>query len=127
MLNVELDRVTGLAVLRPEGALTESDFDAVAAVIDPYLEANGALNGLIIYTKDFPGWDTFGAMLKHFKFVRSHHQKLSRVALVTDSRIGDVAEKIAGHFISADVTHFPYDQMAEARSWILDAGTDQLT
>ena len=89
MLNVELDRATGLAVLRPEGALTESDFDAVAAVIDPYLEANGALNGLIIYTKDFPGWDTFGAMLKHFKFVRSHHQKLSRVALVTDSRMGE--------------------------------------
>lgn len=124
MLNIELDSEAGLAIVRPEDVLSESDFDTVASVIDPYLEERGKLRGLIIYTKDFPGWESFGAMLKHFKFVKDHHQKLSHVALVTDSRIGNVAEKIAGHFVAADVKHFPYSQFADARSWILDAEPD---
>jgi hypothetical protein len=124
MLSIELDSTAGLAIVRPEGALTESDFESIAGVIDPYLEERGELNGLIIYTKDFPGWDSFGAMIKHVKFVKNHHQKLSHVALVTDSKFGKVAEKIAGHFVSADVKHFPYRQFAEAKSWILDAKPD---
>ena len=124
MLNIELNKEAGLAIVQPEGTLSESDFDTVASVIDPYLEEHGELNGLIIYTKDFPGWDSFGTMLKHFKFVKDHQQKLSHVALVTDSAIGNLAEKIAGHFISAEVKHFPYSQVVDAKSWILDAETE---
>lgn len=123
MLHIDLDKEAGLAIVQPEGPLSEGDFDAVASVIDPHLEGNGKLNGLIICTKDFPGWSSFGAMLKHFKFVKDHQHKLSHIALVTDSAIGDLAEKVAGHFISADVRHFPYSQVADARSWILDAKT----
>ena len=124
MLNIDLNKEVGLVIVQPEGTLSESDFDTVASVIDPYLEEYGELSGLIIYTKDFPGWDSFGAMLKHFKFVKDHQQKLSHVALVTDSAIGNLAEKIAGHFISAEVKHFPYSQVDDAKSWILDAETD---
>jgi hypothetical protein len=124
MLNIDLNKEDGLAIVRPEGTLSESDFDTITSVIDPYLEEHGELSGLIIYTKDFPGWDSFGAMLKHFKFVKDHQRKLSHVALVTDSTIGNLAEKIAGHFISAEVKHFPYSQVVDAKSWILDAETD---
>jgi hypothetical protein len=124
MLNIDLNKEDGLAIVRPEGTLSESDFDTITSVIDPYLEEHGELSGLIIYTKDFPGWDSFGAMLKHFKFVKDHQRKLSHVALVTDSAIGNLAEKIAGHFISAEVKHFPYSQVVDAKSWILNAETD---
>ena len=124
MLNIELDKEAGIAIVQPEGALSEDDFDTVAGVIDPYLESHGELNGLIIYTKAFPGWESFGAMLKHFKFVKDHHQKLSHIALVTDSKIGSLAEKIAGHFVSADVKRFPYSQFVDAKSWIPDAAPD---
>ena len=120
MLNIDLDAEAGIAIVQPQGALSASDFDAVASLIDPYLEEHGELRGLIIYTEDFPGWDSFAAMLKHFSFVKNHHQQLSHVALVTDSAIGDLAEKIVGHFISADVKHFAYGQLDEAKSWILD-------
>ena len=120
MLQVELDIEAGLAILQPEGALTREGFDAVAGVIDPYLEEHGKLNGLIIYTQNFPGWDSFSAALRHFKFVKNHHQKLSHIALVTDSKMGDLAEKITAHFISAEVKHFAYDQIEDAKSWIVD-------
>jgi len=127
MLDIELDRESGLAVLRPEGALTVADFDSVAGTIDLYLEEGGELAGLIILTKEFPGWKSFGAMLKHFRFVRDYQRKLSHVALVTDSKIGDLAEMIPGHFVSASVKHFPYDSFIDAREWVLDGKPAQVS
>lgn len=124
MLNVELDSAIGIAVLTPDGALSENDFDAAAKVIDPYLESHGQLNGLIVRTKDFPGWESFGALVGHFKFVKDHQKRLSHVALVTDSKLGNVAEKIAGHFISAEIKHFPFDQFSAAKDWIMEAESD---
>jgi len=127
MLDIELDREAGMAILRPEGALSERDFDTVANVIDPYLEERGELRGLIIHTKEFPGWKSFGAMLKHFKFVKDHQRKISHVALVTDSKIGNLAEMIAGHFVSASVKNFSYDSFIDARNWVLDAKSSQVS
>ena len=118
MLNVELDSDTGIAILRPDGALSEHDFDAAAKVIDPYIESHGRLHGLIVSTRDFPGWASFGSLVGHIRFVKNHHEKLSHVALVTDSKLGNVAEGIAGHFVSAEIKHFPYDEFSEAKNWI---------
>ena len=121
MLTIELDETAGIAIVRPEGALSESDFDAIASVIDPYLETHGELAGLIISTESFPGWESFGSFVKHFKFVKGHHKKLSHVALVTDSEMGSMAEKVAGHFVSAKIKHFPYKQIDEAKRWITNS------
>jgi len=121
MLNVELAKVTGIATLRPDGALSENDFKSASIVIDPYIEKSGKLKGLIISTKTFPGWGSFGSLIKHFKFVKEHHKKVSHVALVTDSVLGDFAEKIAEHFVSAEIKHFAFDELSNAQSWILNA------
>ena len=118
MLNIELDESMGIAIVRPDGALSENDFDVISSVIDPYLDKHEKLAGLIISTETFPGWASFASFLKHFKFVKGHHKSLSHVALVTDSEMGNVAEKIAGHFVSAKIKHFPYDQIDEAKNWI---------
>ena len=64
MLTVELENKTGIATLIPEGKLSETDFVKVADVIDPYIEAKGKLNGLIIYSEKFPGWQSFSSMIK---------------------------------------------------------------
>ena len=81
--------------------------------------ASGHLRGLVIHTKKFPGWDSLAGMLGHFRFVRNHHRKLAHVALVTDSPLGDLAEKRGGHFVSAEIRHFDYDDLDEARAWII--------
>ena len=121
MLNVELDEVNGIATLSPNGALSEKDFESASILIDPYIDKYGSLKGLIINTKTFPGWESFGSLIKHFKFVKEHHKKVSHVALVTDSVLGDFGEKIADHFISAEIKHFPFDDLNNAQSWILTA------
>jgi hypothetical protein len=119
MISLEIDHEVGIALLIPSGELTENDFEIIAKVIDPYIEERGSLQGLIIHTKEFPGWDSFAALIKHIKFVKNHHEKLSHVAVVTDSGIGNLAEKIAGHFVAAKIRHFPYDDYIDARNWIL--------
>jgi hypothetical protein len=124
MLTVELNEATGIAILKPDGALSEIDFIYASSVIDPYIEKTGKLNGLIISTRKFPGWESFGSLIKHFKFVKDHHKKLSHVAIVTDSVLGDFAEIIATHFVSAEIKHFAFDELSKAQSWVLDAESE---
>jgi hypothetical protein len=122
MLIVELDEATGMAILKPDGALSKKDFIYASSVIDPYIEKAGKLNGLIISTRKFSGWESFGSLIKHFKFIKEHHKKLSHVAIVTDSVLGDFAERIVTHFVSAEIKHFAFDELSKAQSWILNAG-----
>ena len=100
MLKVELNEPTGIAILKPDGALSEKDFIYASSIIDPYIEKKGKLKGLIIRTRKFPGWESFGSLIKHFKFIKDHHKKLSREAIVTDSVLGNFAAKIITNFVN---------------------------
>jgi len=122
MLKVILVGEDGIAMLEPDGALSQQDFESAAAIIDPFIEASDKLNGVIIHTKAFPGWDSFAALLGHLKFVRDHHRKLSRVAIATDSVLGNLAESVAGHFVQAEVKHFRFGDFQQARLWVLGLG-----
>ena len=120
MLSVKIDEENRVAVLQPEGPLSESDFRSAARAIDPLIEKSGRLNGIIIYTKSFPGWDSFAALVSHLRFVKDHHRKISRVALVTDSSIGKFAEPVASHFVKAELRSFPYQAYEDAIKWIIE-------
>ena len=118
MLNVQLNQETGVVVLEPNGSLTKSDFESAATVIDPYIAEAGKLNGIIIHAKSFPGWDSFAALVTHLKFIKAHHRKVTCIAFVTDSPIGDIAETLAGHFVKARVKEFDFDELEKAINWI---------
>jgi len=120
MLRVDLSEVDGIAILAPDGVLTENDFTSAAAIIDPYIEKVGKLKGVLIHVKSFPGWDSFAALVTHLKFVREHQEMVSRVAFVTDSPILSVAENVATHFVNAEIKKFAFGDIEDARVWILD-------
>ncbi|MDA3800144.1 MAG: STAS/SEC14 domain-containing protein [Kiritimatiellae bacterium] len=119
MLHINLNKASGIVIAEPDGKLSKEDFVEAAKLIDPYIEETGKLNGIIIHTQSFPGWESFGAMVKHFKFVKNHHQCISHVAIVTDSKIGNTAEHIGSHFVKAEVKSFGYDEIEQAKEWIL--------
>src|SRR5271170_3419000 len=123
MIDYDLDTAHSILQVRPKSALDKKDFAELAKAVDPQIEATGDLAGLIINAPAFPGWDSFGAMVTHFRFVRDHHKRVKKVAIVTNSRIGDVAERVASHFVSAEVRHFPGEHLEQARQWI-NAGAD---
>ncbi|HED33977.1 MAG TPA: STAS/SEC14 domain-containing protein [Gammaproteobacteria bacterium] len=125
MLIINLDKENLIAMIEPTGALDVKDFQAAASTIDPYIEKVGKLNGLIIHTESFPGWDSFEAFISHLKFVKDHHCKIRRVALVTDSTFLTLAETLietlGGHFIDAEIRHFSYQELEQSRRWIIEA------
>jgi hypothetical protein len=118
MISAELDREAGILHIRPTAALEESDFAHLAALADPYIEQHGQLTGLLLEVDHFPGWKNLAGMITHFRFVRDHHRKIRKVALVTDTPLADFAEKVVSHFVAATVRHFPAGQVREAKAWI---------
>ena len=121
MIEHRLDTLNGILHLHPTSALQASDFTELASVVDPYLASQGDLAGVIIEVQSFPGWDSLGAMASHFRFLRDHHKRIRKLAIVTDAYLGDVAEKLGSHFISATVRHFKAGEAATAEGWILGA------
>ena len=95
MLTFELLRDKGILVVHPEGPLAAVDFQAVAREVDPWIEAHGRLKGLLVEAATFPGWESFGALVEHLRFVRDHHRNIDRVAAVSDSAFLRIAPRIA--------------------------------
>ncbi len=119
MIEFDLDTAHSILLVRPQSALDTADFVELSKAVDPLIETTGELAGLIINAPKFPGWDSFGSMVTHFRFVRDHQEHIKKVAVVTDSHLGDVAEHLASHFVSAKIRHFPGEQLDQARQWII--------
>ena len=118
MIEHTLDTVESILYVRPKSPLEQSDFAALARIVDPYITETGDLAGLIIEISTFPGWESLGAMAAHFRFVRDHHKHIRKVGVVTDSALGKVAEQLASHFVSAEIKKFPARELEAAKQWI---------
>lgn len=118
MLEHELLADKGVLIARPKGPLTAKDFAALAAEADAWIETHGALRGLVISAARFPGWENPAGMLAHFRFVRAHHRKIARVAVVSDSDLLGLMPGLANHFVAAELRRFKGDQEAEATRWV---------
>ena len=121
MISYTLDEKNGILTVRPEGKLENQDFLKLSQAVDPFIEKQGILRGLIIVTEKFPGWKDFSGMVEHIKFVRGHHREIGKIALVTESKIADLAESLGTHFIKASIKHFSFDEEESARNWIAQA------
>lgn len=118
MLRFELLRDEGILVLTPEGPLEAADFERLATAVDPLIAERGKLTGVMIYTKSFPGWENFGALVSHIRFVADHHRNIRRIAAVTDSGVLKILPRLADHFVQAEVRHFDFDKKDEALAWL---------
>ena len=121
MIDYKILEDQGIIILEPSGPLQEEDFENLTKDADAYLEKHGRLNGLIIHAKSFPGWENFGAFTHHISFVKGHHKKVNRIAIVTDSSFLKIAPGIVNHFVSAQVKHFDYEDLEAAQQWASEA------
>jgi SpoIIAA-like len=120
MVEHELLQAEGILILRPKGQLEASDFQSLAKEVDPYIEANGKLQGILLDAEKFPGWKDFAALFAHLRFVREHHRKIEKIAVVSDSSFLSFAPKIATHFVQAEIRHFPQLRRQDALAWLLN-------
>lgn len=120
MLKIDMDQATRTVLLEPEGHLSKQDFESLAQQVDPLITQFGDLNGVLIHACKFPGWDSFAAFVGHLKFAKEHHRHVKKAALCTDSALGNLVEKLAGHFVSAKIKVFPYSELNQAKQWVSD-------
>ena len=52
------------------------------------------------------------------KIVRDHHRKIKKVAIITNSFLGETAEHITSHFVTAEIRHFMYGHLDEVKAWV---------
>ena len=118
MLNHELRRDEEILVIQPDGPLEAADFTTLASHVDAYLGQRGTLRGVLIRAKSFPGWKDFDALIAHMKFVKAHHQRIEKVAVVADGAFATIMPNIAKHFIHAQVEHFDFAREDDAWVWL---------
>jgi SpoIIAA-like len=118
MLAHELLRNEGILLVRPQGPIQAGDFEAIAKVVDPYIEETGRLRGVMIEAPSFPGWDSFAAFVSHLRFVRDHHRLIAKIAAVSDSAVLSIAPRIAEHFVKAEFRHFHANEREAALAWL---------
>ena len=115
---IELSAHHDYWLIEPRGPLSRDDFAAIAKQIDPVIESDGRVDGLIIKTRTFPGWEGLDDLIEHFRFISDHQRAIDRVALVTDTPLAQVFPAIVSHFVSADVRQFDFDDYDAAVAWM---------
>ena len=115
-----LNAETGVLTVEPatDTALSEDDFRAVSEAIKAYLEDHDKLPGVMICTRSFPGWQSVGALFAHLKFVSHVHDKIKRIALVTNSPLGTFADRVFDPLMLAKIRKFDFDQRDQATAWL---------
>ncbi len=108
---------TGVLVVEVSQPLRAQDFDAVAVTADSWIDAHGQLSGLVIHTREFPGWENLRGLIRQVQFVRDYHRKVKRIALAADTKLASLAQTLGEHFIQAQVKTFGYDDVAGAIAW----------
>ncbi|NOX15654.1 MAG: STAS/SEC14 domain-containing protein [Epsilonproteobacteria bacterium] len=117
-IKISLDKKSKIAILEPFCALSQRDFLKAKELIDPFIKENGKLNGIIIHTKDFPGWDSSGAFFAHMRFIKEHQKHVKKIAFATDSLLIETGDKIASYFIDTKIKNFHFNELKKAKEWI---------
>ena len=95
-----------------------ADFKAVVHDIDPYLAEHESLAGVMVFAKAFPGWLNLEAAISHLQLIENYHQKIQRLAIVSDNGLLSALPKFAAHLVHPDVRHFSESEYEDALSWL---------
>jgi hypothetical protein len=115
---------SGVMVVELEQPLQTSDFDKIAMLADPYIEAHGRLQGLVLHARQFPGWENLGSLMSHVRFVRDHHRNIRRVGLSVDGNLAKFAH-VAEHFVDAEIRVFGHGELDATIAWASNSEADK--
>jgi hypothetical protein len=129
MLRITEDEAHGCLLLEPTGALTRRDLEGLNERFDAWVARNDTIPNLVIRSDRFPTWTDFSALMQHLRFIRSHHRLVGRVAIVSDARALDLAPRLAGRVVSAEIRHFGSGDLPAALTWVSerDTGTGRVS
>jgi hypothetical protein len=118
MLDYNISPYESMLTIRLHNSVSEADILLLSPKVDEYLEHHKRLAGVMLISKDWAGWDSFAALRATMTFLRGHHHKISRIALVTNSVLADLIPIFAGRFVNTTIRHFRYEDEANAKIWL---------
>jgi len=121
MLKHTLLSAEGILILEPSEALEAADFEAVIQDMNPYLGEHDSLAGVIIFAKAFPGWLNLEAAIDHLQLIANYHQKIKRLAIVSDNGLLSALPTFAAHLVHPEVKHFSEAEYEDALNWVQEA------
>lgn len=116
MIKVERIADGVLKVVAPT-KLQSGDFAELARQIEPIIRQKGQLR-LLIDASHLAGWKDLPALEEHAAFVKSHHEKVERIAVIAAHQWQRWLISAIKVFLHPEVRAFENGQEAEALRWL---------
>jgi hypothetical protein len=107
-------------MLRISGILKRSEFGAEQNALASKIDM-GSKPRLLVILESFEGWERGVNLGNDLDFLFLHSGKISKIAIVAESRWETLALAFAGAgFRRAPVKFFPPNELEKARSWLAE-------
>jgi hypothetical protein len=115
---IKIERIAGgvLKVVAPT-KLQSGDFAELAKEIEPIIRQKGQLR-LLIDASHLAGWKDLAALEEHAAFVKSHHDKVERIAAIAPHEWQRWLISAIRVFLHPEVRVFESSQEGEALRWL---------
>ncbi len=116
MLKTELIAANVLKITVPEKLKTD-DFIQITPQIDALIREHGRIR-LLLDASGFNGWEDIDAFENHAGFVKSHQQKVERIAVITAHEWQHWLVGAVRLFVHPDVRAYDKSHASDALQWI---------
>lgn len=118
---IKLEALSGriIKLVAPE-KLTALDFDTIEPQADALIRDFGSLR-LLIDATQLTGWENLTAFERHMGFVKLHHHKVDRIAVLIGHDWQKWIASMAGFFLHPEIRAFEPDKESDALTWLGNA------
>ena len=117
MITVELLGDNAIKV-QPSGKVDETDIRKIGNEADRLIKKHGSIK-VLVDASDFDGWADMDTAKKHFRFVREHHQKVERIALIAGHEWQHWLAGVMSAFVHPEIRIFDKGDASAAADWLL--------
>ena len=115
---IKIERIAdGVLKVVPPTKLQAGDFAELAKQIEPIIRQTGHLR-LLIEASHLAGWKDLGALEEHAAFVKSHQEKVERIALIAAHEWQRWLVSAIRVFLHPEARVFESGQEGEALRWL---------
>jgi SpoIIAA-like len=117
VIKIETISANTLRITAPE-KLKSDDFRQIAPQIDSLISQHGKIR-LLLDASGFNGWENIAAFKKHAGFIKSHHQKIERIAVIAAHDWQHWVIGAVRMFLHPEVRAYDKIHESEALQWII--------
>ncbi len=114
---VQVHNTNNLIEITITKKLTAETFHQLSKTVDPIIQKHRHVY-VIIDAVQFAGWKDWQAIKAHFHFVRQHHAKINKLAIIGKSKIQLAIVNIIRFFVHPTIKVFYRHQLTEAKKWL---------